>query len=133
MTRVNSVTHPCGSVTYDIIHDKTTNTYRGSRPLNVMEGTPYVSEAEKPVSRFNIFVKDRVPEIVYWSLVGTGAVITVATFTEVAIVSAVAIGVGWISMKFADTDDEPNYQYGPRGGRYTVEKSYDGGVYKRYR
>lgn len=25
------------------------------------------------------------------------------------------------------------YMYGPRGGRYTVENSYDGGVYKRYR
>ena len=28
---------------------------------------------------------------------------------------------------------EPDYEYGPRGGRYTIEDSRDGGEYKRYR
>ena len=32
-----------------------------------------------------------------------------------------------------DESDGPDYITGPRGGRYTVGKSYDGGEYKRYR
>ena len=29
--------------------------------------------------------------------------------------------------------DGPEYKTGPRGGRYTIERSHDGGTYKRYR
>ncbi len=32
-----------------------------------------------------------------------------------------------------NTDNEPAYITGPRGGRYTMGASYDGGEYKRYR
>ena len=30
-------------------------------------------------------------------------------------------------------DEEPDYQLGSRGGRYTLGRSWDGGEYKRYR
>ena len=31
------------------------------------------------------------------------------------------------------TYDSPCYEYGSRGGRYTMGRSWDGGEYKRYR
>ena len=34
---------------------------------------------------------------------------------------------------YEDDTVAPQYEYGPRGGRYTMGRSWDGGEYKRYR
>ena len=48
------------------------------------------------------------------------------------IIGAVAVGAVATSPYWSELG-EPDYQIGPRGGRYTVEDSKDGGTYRRYR
>lgn len=66
-------------------------------------------------------------QMLYWaSIVGVGAyVLSPLLFQEHYSSSSFSPG--------SFSPGEPDYIIGPRGGRYTIEHSRDGGTYRRYR
>ena len=65
-------------------------------------------------------------QLLYWaSIVGSGAYI-LSPFLLQNYSSS-------YELDYSFSPGEPDYIIGPRGGRYTVEQSRDGGTYRRYR